>query len=72
MGGRGFGMGQREFGSVGALRDPDIRKQVGITDEQFAKIRGQDSDFSKTEIRDRADLQVKRIDLRSFALCRQA
>ncbi len=66
MGGRGFGMGQREFGLMGALRDPDIRKQVGITDEQFAKIRGQESDFSKTEIRDRADLQVKRIDLRGL------
>jgi Spy/CpxP family protein refolding chaperone len=66
MGGRGFGMSQREFGLMGALRDPDIRKQVGITDEQFAKIRGQESDFRKTEIRDRADLQVKRIDLQDL------
>ncbi len=66
MGGRGFGIGQREFGLMGVLRDPDIRKQAGITDEQFAKIRGQESDFRKTEIRDRADLQVKRIDLRDL------
>ncbi len=62
----GFGMGQREFGLSPALRDPDIRKQVGITDDQFAKMRQQESDFRKTEIRDRADLQVKRIDLRDL------
>ncbi len=66
MGERGFSMGQREFGLMGALRDPDVRKQVGITDEQFAKIRGQESDFRKTAIRDRADLQVKRIDLQDL------
>jgi Spy/CpxP family protein refolding chaperone len=66
MGGRGFGMGQREFGLMYALRDPDIRKQVGITDEQFAKIRRLGPDFRKTEIRDRADLQVKRMDLRDL------
>jgi Spy/CpxP family protein refolding chaperone len=66
MRGRGFGMGQRGFGLMGALRDPDVRKQAGITDEQFAKIRGQESDFRKSEIRDRADLQVKRIDLRDL------
>lgn len=66
MGRRGFGMGQRQFGLMRALRDPDIRKQAGITDDQFAKIRQQESDFRKTEIRDRADLQVKRIDLRDL------
>jgi Spy/CpxP family protein refolding chaperone len=64
---RGFGEGGgRGQGLVRALRDPDIRKQVGITDDQFAKIRQQESDFRKTEIRDRADLQVKRIDLRDL------
>jgi Spy/CpxP family protein refolding chaperone len=66
MDARGFGMEGREFGLMRALRDPDIRKQLGITDEQFAKIRGQESDFRKTEIRDRADLQVKRIDLQDL------
>jgi Spy/CpxP family protein refolding chaperone len=60
---RGFGQGPREFGLMRALRDPAIRQQVGITDEQFAKIRQQESDFRKTEIRDRADLEVKRMDL---------
>jgi len=60
------GDGERGLGLLRALRDPDIRKQVGITDDQFAKIRQQESDFRKTEIRDRADLQVKRIDLRDL------
>ena len=66
MGRRGFGMGQRQFGLTRALRNPDIRKQVGVTDDQFAKIRQQESDFRKTQIRDRADLQVKKIDLRDL------
>jgi len=66
MGMRGFGDGPREFGLMRALRDPAIRQQAGITDDEFAKIRQQESDFRKTEIRDRADLQVKRIDLRDL------
>ncbi len=63
MGGRGFGRGAREFGLGRLLDNPDIRQQLGITAEQAAKIRQQESDFRKAEIRDRADLQVKRIDL---------
>jgi Spy/CpxP family protein refolding chaperone len=62
----GFGGGQRGFGLTRALRDPAIRQQAGITDDQFAKIRQQESDFRKAQIRDRADLQVKRIDLRDL------
>ncbi|HTZ99713.1 MAG TPA: periplasmic heavy metal sensor [Candidatus Aquilonibacter sp.] len=58
--------GRRGFGLTRALHDPAVRQQAGITDEQFAKIRQQESDFRKTEIRDRADLQVKRIDLRDL------
>lgn len=63
MGGRGFGRGAREFGLARLLENPSIRQQVGITAEQAAKIHQQESDFRKTEIRDRADLDVKRIDL---------
>jgi Spy/CpxP family protein refolding chaperone len=39
---------------------------VGITDEQAATIRKQELDFRKTEIRGRADLDVKRIDLKDL------
>lgn len=60
---RGPGGGGREFGLFRVLNDPDIREKVGVTTEQVAKIRRQESDFRKAEIRNRADLEVKRIDL---------
>jgi Spy/CpxP family protein refolding chaperone len=60
------GQGRQGFGLGRALSDPAIRQQVGITDEQFAKIRQQESDFRKAAIRGRADLQVKRIDLKDL------
>ena len=66
MGRRGFGRGQREFGLARLLKNPAIRQQLGITTEQAATIRQQESDFRKAEIRGRADLQVKRIDLESL------
>ncbi len=69
-GGRGMGMRGgmrgREFGLGRLLSDPDIRTQLGVSDEQAAKIRQQESDFRKTAIRSRADLQVKQIDLRDL------
>jgi Spy/CpxP family protein refolding chaperone len=66
MGKRGFGRGPGEFGLARLLSDPAIRQQVGITAEQAAKIRQQQSEFRKKEIRERADLEVKRIDLRDL------
>jgi Spy/CpxP family protein refolding chaperone len=48
------------------LNDPSTRQQVGITDEQAATIRKQEADFRKTAIRDRADLEVQRIDLKQL------
>jgi Spy/CpxP family protein refolding chaperone len=66
----GFGRdgrgGGRHFGFARLLNDPSIRQQVGITDEQAATIRKQELDFRKTEIRGRADLDVKRIDLKDL------
>lgn len=66
MGRRGFGMGRREFGLARLLNNPAIRQQVGITAEQAGTIRQRELDFRKKEIRDRADLAVKRIDLRGL------
>jgi Spy/CpxP family protein refolding chaperone len=66
----GFGRdgrrGHRRSGFARLLNDPAIRQQVGITDEQAATIRKQEADFRKTEIRSRADLEVKRIDLKDL------
>lgn len=45
------------------VESPSMREQLGITPEQAAKIRQQTSDFRKSEIRNRADLKVKRIEL---------
>jgi Spy/CpxP family protein refolding chaperone len=59
----GWGRGAREFGLFRVLNDPDIREKVGVTTEQVAKIHQQESDFHKAEIRNRTDVEVKRIDL---------
>lgn len=60
MGRQGFGGG---FGRAGFLNNEALRQRLGITPAQVAKIRQQASDFQKSQIRDRADLQVKRIEL---------
>jgi Spy/CpxP family protein refolding chaperone len=65
MGMRGRG-GPGEFGLAELLNNPDVRQQIGVSADQAAKIRQQESDFRKTEIRNRADLQVKRLDLRDL------
>src|SRR5580704_9313611 len=63
----GFGRrGHRHSGFARLLNDPSIRQQVGITGEQATAIRKQELDFRKTEIRGRADLDVKRIDLKDL------
>ncbi len=63
MGMRGRGIGERQFGLGRLLDDPAVRQQLGVSADQAAKIRQQESDFRKTEIRNRADLQIKRLDL---------
>jgi len=66
MGMRGFGRGRGEFRLTRLLNDPAIREKLGITAEQVGAIRKQVSDFRKAEIRERADLAVKRVDLRDL------
>jgi Spy/CpxP family protein refolding chaperone len=63
---RGPRGGHREFGLSRLLSDPEIQQKVGISADQVAKIRQQESAFRKTEIRQRADLEVKRLDLRDL------
>jgi len=60
---RGEGLGMRGRALARLLEDPMIRQQLGVTADQAAKIRQQAADFEKAEIRNRADLQVKRIEL---------
>lgn len=67
---RGFERGPRgghgEFGLSRLLSDPDIQQKVGVSADQVAKIRQQESAFRKTEIKQRADIEVKRLDLRDL------
>lgn len=45
------------------LRDPAIQERLGITPEQAARLQAQQRAFVKAMIRNRAELQVKRIEL---------
>jgi len=71
--GRGMGMrgGMHHRGGPGMglgflVNNPELRKKLGITDEQAAKIRQQTLEFRKAEIRNRADLEIKRLDLHNL------
>ncbi len=57
------GHGRHEFGLSRILSNPEIQQKVGVTPEQVAKIRQQETAFRKTAIQQRADLEVKQIDL---------
>jgi Spy/CpxP family protein refolding chaperone len=62
----GFGMRGGRFGLSRLLGDPAVQQRVGVTAGQVTKIKQQESEFRKTAIRTRADLQVKQIDLRDL------
>ncbi len=66
MGMDGRGQGRRGFMLAKLVNNPDIRQKLGITDEQAAKIRQQFSDFRIAEVRNQADVEVKRIELRDL------
>jgi Spy/CpxP family protein refolding chaperone len=60
------GRGRGEFGLSRLLSDPEIQQKIGISAAQVAKIKEQESAFRKSEIRERADLEVKRVELRDL------
>lgn len=66
MGMRGRRRQGREFMLARLVNDPAIRERLGITPEQAAKIRLQTFDFRKSQIRGRADLEIKRLELREL------
>jgi Spy/CpxP family protein refolding chaperone len=66
MGMRGRGAPREGGGLARLLSNPEIRQQIGVSADQAAKIRQQESDFRKAEIRNRADLEIKRMDLRDL------
>ena len=65
--GRNRRMGMhRQFMLARLVSNPSFRERLGITPEQALKIRTQTSDFRKKQIRNRAELQVKHIELRDL------
>lgn len=56
----------RDFMLARMVRNLEFRERLGITADQASKIRTQTFDFRKTEIRSRADLQIKRLELRNL------
>ena len=55
--------GRGSFGLAGLASDPRVRERLGITPEQASKIRQQELNFRKVQIRNRAELEVKRMEL---------
>lgn len=56
----------REFMLARLVNNPTIRERIGVTPEQAQKIRTETFDFRKEQIRNRADLQVKHLELREL------
>ena len=52
-----------EFMLARLANDPTFREQIGMTPEQAQKIRSETFDFRKAEIRDRADVELKKLEL---------
>lgn len=62
-GGRGIGaLGQAER----ALNNPQIRQQLGISDQEATQLEQQVTGFLKSMVQDRANLDIQRIDLQSL------
>jgi hypothetical protein len=57
------GRGQRQFRLVRLVSNPALRERLGISPEQAQKIRTQVFDFRKAQVRNRAELQVKHLEL---------
>lgn len=47
-------------------RNPAFQQRLGITPEQATKIQTQESEFTKARIRNRAEIQLKRQELREL------
>lgn len=58
--------GHHEFMLARMANNPAFRERIGMTPEQAQKIRTETFDFRKAEIRNRADVQVKQLELRQL------
>ncbi len=58
--------GHHEFMLARLANNPTFRERIGMTPEQAQKIRTETFDFRKAEIHNRADVQLKRLELREL------
>lgn len=68
---RGMRMGMNRSGGrdmmlARIVRNPEMRQRLGITADQAAKIEQETLEFRKTEIQNRANVQVQRVELASL------
>ncbi|HTU50480.1 MAG TPA: periplasmic heavy metal sensor [Acidobacteriaceae bacterium] len=56
----------RDFMLARLANNPTFRERIGMTPEQAQKIRTETFDFQKAQIRNRADVQVKMLELREL------
>jgi Spy/CpxP family protein refolding chaperone len=56
----------REFMLARLVNNPTFRARIGMTPEQAQKIRTETFDFRETQIRNRADVQVKMLQFREL------
>jgi len=55
-----------EFMLARLANNPTFRERIGMKQEQAQKIRTETFDFQKAQIRNRADVQVKKLELREL------
>jgi Spy/CpxP family protein refolding chaperone len=73
---RRFGMrtnrwARQDFMLAQIVRDPIMRERLGITADQAARIEQETLNFRKTQIQDRANVQVKRLELAGLLTAEQ-
>lgn len=63
---RGPGWRGRHGGGMRMLDNPEMREQLGLTEEQAEQLRALRSDAAKSGIRTRAELTIKQMELREL------
>lgn len=63
---RGMNRAGRQFGMGRMIQNPEFRSKLGITEEQYGKLQTGFLNALKAAIKNRADLQIKRLELASL------
>jgi Spy/CpxP family protein refolding chaperone len=63
---RGRHRGRRDMMLARIVENPQMRERLGITPEQATKIQDETFEFRKARIRNRADVELKRVELENL------